>query len=93
MAIPCGLAAGFFIFEHLEDLLPGSTNPRTNVALFGLVFDVVPTYTELTSRTIQLACVFELSEEYKKAESVRVRPVGFEPTTNRLRGDCSTAEL
>ena len=76
--------------EHLEDLLLGGTDPMKNAVLFGLVFDQVPTYDEITNGTPSLAPIVKLNEEYKKSKSLSVGSVGFEPTTVSLRGSCST---
>ena len=79
-----------YFMEHLEDLLLGGTDPMKNAVLFGLVFDQVPTYDEITNGTPSLAPIVKLNEEYKKSKSLSVGSVGFEPTTVSLRGSCST---
>ena len=38
---------------------------------------------------MQVTSLLKILKELKKL----VHPVGFEPTTNRLKADCSTAEL
>lgn len=40
--------------------------------------------------TVKTSFLFNEKDAILAAESNRVRPVGFEPTTVRLRGDCST---
>ena len=40
--------------------------------------------------TARTALIFELSQQFNAGNYHLVRPVGFEPTTVRLRGDCST---
>lgn len=79
----------WYFFEHLEELLLGSDNPRTNASLFGLVFEETPTYDEVKFRTAKLACAFVLSEEYKKSKNLSALPEGFEPPTTSLEPKCS----
>ncbi len=38
----------------------------------------------------RMGLIFELSKQFELGNYALVRPVGFEPTTVRLRGDCST---
>lgn len=45
---------GYFL-EHLQDLLIDTANPLKRAAFFGLIFDHMPNYTELTSGTPKLA--------------------------------------
>jgi hypothetical protein len=45
---------GWFL-EHLEEVLIDSANPLKRAAFFGLIFDTMPTYAELTSGTPTLA--------------------------------------
>ncbi len=82
-----------YFIEHLAELLLGGTNPHKNASLFGLLFDEKPTYEELVHRTPKLACLFRLNEEYKSTQSLNVIRGGLEPTTDSLRGSCSTIEL
>jgi hypothetical protein len=60
--------AGYLV-EHLDELLLDSTNPYQQQALFGLVFDKPPTYTEVVNRTPKLSLVFELSDDYSRDKS------------------------
>ena len=56
----------------LEDLLMGSPNPQQNAAIFGLLFEEIPTYEELNFGTPKLACLFKLNEEYNASKSLSV---------------------
>ena len=40
--------------------------------------------------TAKMGRIFELNQKFLLKESYLVRPAGFEPATNRLRGGCST---
>ncbi len=82
-----------YFMEHLKDLLFGSPNPFQNAAMFGLLFEDLPTYEELENGTPQLAPIFKLNEAYKTSKSQSVSPEGFEPSTQSLKGSCSATEL
>jgi predicted KAP-like P-loop ATPase len=51
-----------YFLEHLEELLIGSSDPLKRAAYFGLIFDIVPTYLDLTSGTPKLAPYFGLKK-------------------------------
>ncbi len=78
-----------YFMEHLEDLILGGTDSLKNAALFGLIFEETPTYTELVNGTPKLSCLFALNEEFKKTKSLSVSRLGIEPRTYSLRGSCS----
>ncbi|OGM74833.1 hypothetical protein A3H21_00480 [Candidatus Woesebacteria bacterium RIFCSPLOWO2_12_FULL_42_8] len=61
-----------YFMEHLKDLLFGSTNPFQNAAMFGLVFEDLPTYAELENGTLNLAPIFKLNDAYKTSKSLSV---------------------
>ena len=82
-----------YFLEHLEVLLLDGANPIKDATLFELLFDELPTYNDLLFRTVRLAPLFKLNEEYKTSKSVSVSRTGFEPVTKSLKGSCSTAEL
>lgn len=44
-----------YFLEHLEELLIDTLNPLKRAAFFGLIFDTMPNYAELTSGTPKLA--------------------------------------
>lgn len=58
-----------YFMEHTEKLLMGSTNPLQNAAMFGLLFDELPTYDELISGTAKLCCLFKLKDAYEVSNS------------------------
>ncbi len=58
--------------EHPEEMLLVSENPTRQRALFGAVFEEVPTYVELKNGTPKLGLTFELSEMYKRDKSFAV---------------------
>lgn len=72
-----------YLMEHLEDLLLDSQNMNMQQALFGLLFEVLPTYQEILSGTPKLTLVFELSETFKTQKSSVVDLLGIEPRTEQ----------
>lgn len=54
---------GYFL-EHLEELLIDMTNPRKRAAIFGFIFDEMPTYADLTSGTPKLAPYLALKRDF-----------------------------
>lgn len=58
--------------EHLDELILAGTNKIQNAAMFGLLFDELPTYDELVFGTPKLAPVVKLNEEYKKTKELSV---------------------
>ena len=73
-----------YLMEHLEDLLLDSRNMNMQQALFGLVFEVLPTYEEILNGTPKLTLVLELSETFKTQKSSVVGDRGLEPRTSSL---------
>ncbi len=68
---------GYFL-EHLEELLIDTANPLKRAAFFGLIFDEMPTYADLTSGTPKLAPYLAL----KRDLGGNLVPFG-DPTGNR----------
>ena len=54
---------GYFL-EHLEELLIDTLNPLKRAAFFGLIFDDMPNYQELSSGTPKLAPYLTLKDEF-----------------------------
>ncbi len=54
--------ANYFL-EHLEELVFGGSDPERKGAMFGLLFQQAPTYTEITTRTPHLSPLFNQYEE------------------------------
>jgi len=73
-----------YFMEHLEDLLLNGPNPQKNAAMFGLLFDEVPTYQELIDGTPKLACLFKLNEDFTTTKSLDVSREGLEPPTRKV---------
>ena len=55
---------GYFM-EHLEELLIDQANPLKRAAFFGLIFDSMPTYADLTSGTAKLAPYLGLKPHFE----------------------------
>ncbi len=68
-----------YFMEHIEELLMGSANPLQNAAMFGLLFEALPTYDELVSGTAKLCCLFKLKDAYGVSNSEFAARHGFEP--------------
>lgn len=58
-----------YFMEHPKELLFSSENPFQNAAMFGLLFEVPPTYQDLVDGTPKLACIFELNKQSKMSKS------------------------
>ena len=82
-----------YYMEHLHELLLDQANPLKSAAMFGLLFDTVPTYDNLIDGTPHLAPIFALNEAFERSKGQSVSPDGFEPSTYSLKGSHSTAEL
>ncbi len=82
-----------YYIEHPQELLFSSSEPLRNAAMFGLLFEELPTYDNLVNRTPKLARLFALKSDFKTQKSSFVIPGGFEPPTTRLRAGCSAFEL
>lgn len=67
------------IMEHPAKMLLNPTNMQQQQALFGLVFEEIPTYNDLLNGTPQLTWVFKVSEDSDEAESHMVHSRGIEP--------------
>ena len=87
------IAYAEYFMEHLHDLLLGGTDKQKNAAIFGLVFDQIPTYNDLINGTPKLSPLFKLNDAFVSSKNNSVSPLGLEPRTNSLKGCCSTIEL
>ncbi len=56
--------------EHHEEMLIKQSNLTVLRALFGLVFESLPTYTEIVNGTPKLSLVYKVSEYYKDVKSL-----------------------
>ncbi len=78
------------IMERPAKMLLDPKTTSSKEAMFSLVFEEIPTYHEIVNGTAKLHWIFKLSSEFETNKGQLVRPLGFEPRTIRLRGDCST---
>lgn len=67
------------IMEHPSEMLLNASNPRAQQALFGLVFEEMPTYADILNGTPKLSYVFELSSGFAPSKSQLVTSRGIEP--------------
>ncbi|MBN1162741.1 hypothetical protein JXA34_03285 [Patescibacteria group bacterium] len=61
-----------YFVENFEELFKQQEDPFKKAALFGLIFDEVPTYEQLLKRRMSLSCFFELNlgRQYKEKPMV-----------------------
>ncbi len=69
-----------WVMEHPQEFLLRAGNKQQRQAYFSLMFEELPTYTEILDGTPKLAWVFKLDEASISNENSLVRRVGFEPT-------------
>ncbi|MBP6929684.1 MAG: recombinase family protein [Candidatus Moranbacteria bacterium] len=67
------------IMEQPAKMLLNPTNIQQQQALFGLVFEEMPTYDEILNGTPKLTWIFKLSEGFMDTQSQLVAPRGVEP--------------
>ena len=65
--------------EHLQKLLIKAKNLKVRGALFNLIFDQLPTYTDFEIETPKLSLVFKGFKTSATSEPEMVRRAGFEP--------------
>ena len=65
--------------EHPSEILVSADDLRSRRALMSLFFEEPPTYEEILNGTPKMTWVFELSSEFRPAESQLVTPPGIEP--------------
>lgn len=68
------------IMEHPTEMLMSIDNFTKRQALFGLVFEEMPTYQDILNGTPKLTLIFALSSEDENQKSDLARDVGIEPT-------------
>lgn len=67
---------GYFL-EHVEELLIDQANPLKRAAFFGLIFDSMPTYADLTSGTPKLAPYLGLKPHFGTSSVPIGEPAGI----------------
>ncbi|KKP60763.1 MAG: NUDIX hydrolase [Candidatus Roizmanbacteria bacterium GW2011_GWA2_34_18] len=80
----------WWYLEHFDQLILGNGHTLQSAGLFGLLFDKLPTYQELSGEpgwNPKLACVFTL----KKSRNLNVSLERLELSTTSLRGRCSAS--
>lgn len=73
-----------YLMEHHEEMLLKQKNFTTLRALFGLVFDKLPTYSEIVNGTPKLSLGYKLSEEFTNEKDLTAGPRGIEPRSSLL---------
>ena len=68
-----------YLMEHPEEMLLKQKNFTILRALFGLVFDKLPSYTEIVNGTPKLSLAYKLSEEFYDTKSLTAGDGGIEP--------------
>ena len=67
------------LVEHPVKMLANNSNPQTQAALFDLVFEEVPTYTQIANGTPKMSFIFKLKDSSESVKSPHVIPRGIEP--------------
>lgn len=67
------------IMEHPAKILLDTSNLDRQKALFGLVFEEIPSYQEIRNGTPKLTWIFKVSSSYEMTESQLVTLRGIEP--------------
>jgi hypothetical protein len=65
--------------EHPAELLLNPEDPRSQQALFELVFEKMPTFVEIANGTPKLSFIFELSSDFAPDKNLMVTLAGIEP--------------
>ncbi len=68
-----------YLMEHPVEMLVKQKNLDSLKALFGLVFEELPTYTEIVNGTPKLSIPFKLLQEFEETKSLSVTLPGIEP--------------
>jgi len=58
-----------YFMTHLEDLFLAPDNPKQQAVLFSLIFNQIPTYNDLVNRTLNLAPIFKLNQQFALTKS------------------------
>ena len=67
------------LMEHPEERLLKQKNFTILRALYGIVFDGLPTYTQIVNGTPKLSLAYRLSEEFYRSKSLNAGDGGIEP--------------
>ena len=67
------------LMEHPEEMLLKQKNFTILRALFGLVFDELPTYTEIINGTPKISLAYKLSEEFYETKTLTAGDEGIGP--------------
>lgn len=62
------------LMEHPVEILVKQTDMLALKGLFGIVFDELPTYTQIVNGTPKLSLAYKLSKEFSKTKSLSVTP-------------------
>lgn len=73
-----------YFMTHLEDLFLAPDNPKRQKVLFSLIFNQFPTYENLVNRTLDLAPIFKLNQQFALSKSLSVTAKGFEPLASSM---------
>ena len=73
-----------FLMEHHEEMLMKQRNCTILRALFGLVFDVLPTYMQIVNGTPNLSLVYKLSDGFTDTKTFTAGDEGIGPPTSVL---------
>jgi site-specific DNA recombinase len=75
------------IMEHPAEALLNTVNTRQQESLYSIVFDELPTITQMVNGTPKLSWIFRLSQRSETPESVLAGPPGIGPGLSVLETD------
>jgi DNA invertase Pin-like site-specific DNA recombinase len=77
---------GKYCLEHLAELLLNPENPRQRLNLFSLIFEGLPTYTDIVNGTAKMAWIFDISStKPRNSDLVRAHGLSWNAIENTIR--------
>jgi hypothetical protein len=76
---------GKYCLEHLPELLLNPENPQQQLNLFSLIFEELPSYTDIVNGTVKMAWIFDISTANpQKSNLVRSPGLGWNAIENTI---------
>ena len=77
---------GKYCLEHLPELLLNPENPQQQLNLFSLIFEELPSYTNIVNGTAKMAWIFDISSvNPQKTDLVRARGLGWNAIEDTIK--------
>lgn len=67
--------------EHPREYLMNKRDNRVLRNFYDALFDVLPNFNEILSRTPKMSLIYKMKSEFEQTKSLTVIPVGIEPTS------------